>query len=65
MDCAAQLPCTFPMDDPYLKNTLLTAQGEIVGDEFPDFPRLKGVQVKHAVYGNLNSPYLIHYAIIH
>ena len=66
MDRAAQLPCSFPVDDPYLINILFFTEPYVLRDEVPYLPRSKGVEVKHTINGDLNGLHVVsHDAIIH
>ena len=49
MDCLAQLPDAFAMDDADFEDAFLPARTEIFGDDFLHVPWTEGVQVEHAI----------------
>jgi hypothetical protein len=57
-NCLAQLPDSFAMDNPDAENPPLAAGFEVILNELLNLPWLKSVQVKNAVYRNLER--LIH-----
>jgi hypothetical protein len=52
---AAQVPDAFAVDDSDAENPALTASGEVIRDQFLDFPGLESMQIQDSINGKLNG----------
>jgi hypothetical protein len=60
---APERALAFPMDDPHLEDSALSALREIVRYEVFHLMRSEGVQIKRSVYGELNGVVIVHLSV--
>lgn len=53
--CAPQVADAFSVNDPHLENALLATGFEVISDEILHFFRPEGMEVEHAVDGELDG----------